>query len=106
MTEQPAEQLRATGLHKVFTLYNQGGLELPVLGGLYELMFGERRDGSFVEVGAFDGETYGNTACLADLGWRGVYVEPVAKACERCRARHAGTSRAHCHDLDRRLCKN
>jgi len=64
--------------------------QLPVLGGLYELMFGERRDGSFVEVGAFDGETYGNTACLADLGWRGIYIEPVPKACERCRARHAG----------------
>ena len=34
MTEQPKEQLRAIGLHKVFTLHNQGGLELPVLGGL------------------------------------------------------------------------
>jgi len=64
--------------------------QLPVLGGLYELMFGERVDGSFVEVGAYDGETYGNTACLADLGWRGLYIEPVPAACERCRARHAG----------------
>jgi len=28
------EQLRAIGLHKTFTLHNQGGLELPVLGGV------------------------------------------------------------------------
>jgi alpha-D-ribose 1-methylphosphonate 5-triphosphate diphosphatase len=34
MTAQPKEQLRATGLHKVFTLHNQGGLELLVLDGL------------------------------------------------------------------------
>jgi FkbM family methyltransferase len=66
------------------------GCQLPVLGGLYELMFGERADGSFVEVGAYDGETYGNTACLADLGWRGLYIEPAPDACERCRQRHAG----------------
>jgi alpha-D-ribose 1-methylphosphonate 5-triphosphate diphosphatase len=34
MTEQPREQIRATGLFKTFTLHNQGGLELPVLGGI------------------------------------------------------------------------
>ncbi|HVH81055.1 MAG TPA: alpha-D-ribose 1-methylphosphonate 5-triphosphate diphosphatase, partial [Stellaceae bacterium] len=33
MTEHPMEQLRAIGLHKVFTLHNQGGLELRVLAG-------------------------------------------------------------------------
>jgi FkbM family methyltransferase len=64
--------------------------QLPVLGGLYEVLFGERRDGTFVEVGAYDGETYSNTSCLADLGWRGVYIEPVPDAAARCRARHAG----------------
>src|SRR5258708_7219469 len=67
--------------------------QLPVLGGLYELVFGERTDGTFVEVGAFDGETYSNTSCLADLGWRGVYVEPVPGACARCRQRHAGNAK-------------
>lgn len=34
MTAHPSEQLRAIGLHKVFTLHNQGGLELPVLDGV------------------------------------------------------------------------
>ena len=67
--------------------------QLPVLGGLYEIMFGERADGTFVEVGAYDGETYSNTSCLADLGWRGVYVEPVPSSCARCRQRHAANPR-------------
>lgn len=34
MTGQAGEQLRAIGLHKGFTLHNQGGLELPVLAGV------------------------------------------------------------------------
>lgn len=67
--------------------------QLPVLGGLYEILFGERTDGTFVEVGAYDGETYSNTSCLADLGWRGVYIEPVPSSCARCRERHAANPR-------------
>jgi FkbM family methyltransferase len=63
--------------------------QIPLLEGLYERLFGRRADGWFVEVGAFDGETYGNTAQLADLGWRGLYVEPEPAAFERCRRRHA-----------------
>jgi FkbM family methyltransferase len=53
-------------------------------------VFGPRRDGTFVEVGAFDGDTYSNTSCLADLGWRGLYIEPVPKWAEVCRWRHRG----------------
>jgi len=34
VTAQPAEQLRAIGLHKAFTLHNQGGVELAVLNGI------------------------------------------------------------------------
>ncbi len=34
MTEQPREQIRATGLFKTFTLHNQGSLRLGVLGGI------------------------------------------------------------------------
>jgi FkbM family methyltransferase len=30
-----------------------------------------------VEVGAFDGITWSNTSCLANRGWRGLYIEPV-----------------------------
>jgi FkbM family methyltransferase len=67
--------------------------QIPVLGALYEQLFGQRADGCFVEVGAFDGETYGNTAGLADLGWTGLYVEPVPAAFEQCCRRHAANSR-------------
>src|SRR5579885_680685 len=67
--------------------------QIPILGGLYEHLFGERTDGTFVEVGAYDGETYSNTSSLADLGWRGVYVEPVPSSVARCRQRHARNPR-------------
>jgi FkbM family methyltransferase len=62
--------------------------QIPILGGLYETQFGQRTDGTFVEVGAFDGETYSNTVCLADLGWRGLYIEPVEYWWRQCRERH------------------
>src|SRR5258708_3379647 len=59
------------------------------LSELYESLFGRRTDGTFVEVGAYDGEQLSNTAGLADLGWRGLYIEPVAAYAELCRRRHA-----------------
>ncbi len=64
--------------------------QVPGLTELYERCFGFRREGVFVEVGAFDGEYVSNTSCLADIGWRGLYVEPVPQFADRCRARHAG----------------
>jgi FkbM family methyltransferase len=64
--------------------------QVPELSELYEAAFGQRRDGTFVEVGAFDGDTYSNTSCLADLGWRGLYIEPVPKFAQVCRWRHFG----------------
>jgi FkbM family methyltransferase len=63
------------------------------LAALYGRWFGARTDGSFVEVGAYDGETLSNTACLADRGWRGLYVEPVPDYAVRCRRRHARNPR-------------
>ncbi|HUA55512.1 MAG TPA: FkbM family methyltransferase [Candidatus Sulfotelmatobacter sp.] len=76
------------------SFYRQPHLcQIPVLGALYEQLFGRRADGCFVEVGAFDGETYGNTAGLADLGWRGLYVEPVPASFQQCLRRHAANPR-------------
>jgi len=62
--------------------------QIAILGALFETLFGQRTDGTFVEIGAFDGETFSNTSCLADLGWRGVYVEPVEGAHRKCVERH------------------
>lgn len=64
--------------------------QIPGLAGIYAAAFGERRTGTFVEVGAYDGETYSNTSFLADLGWHGLYLEPVPEHAVACLARHAG----------------
>ena len=50
-------------------------------------------DGTFVEVGAYDSETISNTSGLADLGWTGLYVEPVPSFASACAHRHAANKR-------------
>jgi FkbM family methyltransferase len=62
--------------------------QIAVLDALYQSVFGRKHNGTFVEVGAFDGESYSNTSGLADLGWRGLYLEPIPENAERCRQRH------------------
>lgn len=62
------------------------------LGTIYESVFGCKADGIFVEIGAHDGESYSNTSCLADLGWRGIYVEPEPDRVVRCRSRHSANN--------------
>jgi FkbM family methyltransferase len=63
--------------------------QIPELATLYELFFGQRSDGFFVEVGAYDGESFSNSSCLADRGWSGLMVEPVPAFAQKCRLRHA-----------------
>jgi FkbM family methyltransferase len=44
-------------------------------------LFGKKRGGTFLEIGAFDGETYSNTAMLErSYGWQGICVEPLPDA--------------------------
>lgn len=69
--------------------------QIPELATLYEIYFGKLRDGSFVEVGAYDGESFSNTSCLGDLGWRGLLVEPIPEFAQLCRNRHAKNSGIH-----------
>jgi FkbM family methyltransferase len=64
--------------------------QIPHLGELYQECFGKTRNGCFVEVGALDGECGSNTSCLADLGWKGFYIEPVPANFEKCKSRHEG----------------
>jgi len=64
--------------------------QIPGLGLLYEKYLGLTTEGCFVEVGAYDGEYVSNTCALADMGWKGFYIEPVPEYFERCRKRHAG----------------
>lgn len=60
------------------------------LGFLLSLFLGERQDGWFVEVGAFDGISFSNTYGLAERGWRGLLVEPIKSYADRCRNVHSG----------------
>ena len=62
------------------------------IGCLAELVathLGVRRHGCFVEVGAFDGETWSNTSFLADLGWRGLCIEAIPAYARTCMTRHS-----------------
>lgn len=58
------------------------------LNSIYMKYFGYPSKGFFVEVGAFDGESFSNTSCLADHGWNGIYVEPIEQHYNACLNRH------------------
>lgn len=60
--------------------------QIPSLAAIYEQYFG--LNGTFVEIGANDGEMASNTSCLADIGWHGKYVEPDIALAKQCMARH------------------
>lgn len=51
---------------------------------IYMDAFGFKRDGVFVEVGAHDGWHWSNTWGLAEIGWRGIYIEPVCDLYLEC----------------------
>ncbi len=65
---------------------------------VYEDIFGYKTDGFFVEVGAFDGEIASFTCHLADIGWRGHYVEPIKKYFQQCSRRHEKNN-VSCHNF-------
>lgn len=49
-------------------------------------IFGGRRRGYYIEVGAYDGVTFSNTYLLEQRGWQGILVEPSPEMAARCRA--------------------
>ena len=60
-----------------------------VLSDIYTKYFGPTKlDGRFVEVGASNGQDYSNTCWLADVGWYGLYIEPVVELANKCKKRH------------------
>jgi FkbM family methyltransferase len=68
--------------------------QIPDLADRYRELFGDlKTDGTFVEVGAYDGDAFSNTSGLADLGWAGLYVEPVPRYARACARRHAANGR-------------
>ena len=67
--------------------------QISNLDKIYKQYFSFRRNGTFVEVGAQDGEYSSNTSCLADADWSGFYIEPVPEYFELCKKRHAKNKR-------------
>lgn len=64
--------------------------QIKTLPAIYEQLFGpSKTDGHFVEVGAYDGESFSNTSGLADMGWNGLYIEPIKDLASKCASRHA-----------------
>ncbi|MDI9408737.1 MAG: FkbM family methyltransferase [Candidatus Pacebacteria bacterium] len=62
--------------------------DLPDFPTIIEPILGLRSDGIFVEVGANDGHN-SNCCGLADIGWQGVYIEPIADYALVCKLRHS-----------------
>ena len=70
-------------------MYNiSSDCQVSELNQIYTKYFGYPSKGYFVEVGAYDGEFVSNTSFLADLGWNGLYIEPVTEYYEKCFKRH------------------
>jgi len=51
--------------------------QIKDLGKIYLDYFGYIKNGFFIDVGAFDGLNFSNTAGLAKAGWSGIMYEPV-----------------------------
>lgn len=58
--------------------------QIPTLPIIYEETFGYITDGTFVDVGAYDGYQWSNTYELAVLGWAGVCIEPHPAYYAKC----------------------
>ena len=56
----------------------------------YILEYFKGKIGTFADVGANDGMTLSNTRALAELGWRGIFVEPSPKAFDRLKKNYDG----------------
>ena len=78
-----------TNVYRTRKLKLSKSCQIPNLKKIYRQVFGDCSSGTFVEVGAFDGESFSNTSGLADFGWQGLYIEPIAELAEQCKQRHA-----------------
>lgn len=76
-------------LEVVKIMYNiPSSCQISELGKIYSKYFPNIKDGTFIEVGAYDGNEFSNTSCLSDIGWNGLYIEPIEEFYIRCLNRH------------------
>ena len=67
----------------------QPSCQIPNAWWLFSMFLGERRNGYFVEVGAYDGVFVSNTWGLAVREWEGLMLEPVPHLARLCRDNHS-----------------
>ena len=58
--------------------------------------FGHKRNGCFVEVGAFDGVNLSNSYHFEQIGWTGVLIEPDPDKAALCRSNRPGSKTYQC----------
>jgi FkbM family methyltransferase len=58
---------------------------------IFEHFFPDKKEGFFVEIGAFDGVKYSNTYFFEQLGWHGICIEPVPWIYERLKTNRSCT---------------
>jgi FkbM family methyltransferase len=74
---------------KLFPFYEPvSTCQIPGLQGILAGVFGTKKDGTFVEVGANDGMAYSNTYQLAELGWKGLCIEPMPHLFQKLLVNH------------------
>lgn len=61
-----------------------------------DTFFGHKRDGFFVDVGAYDGVDLSNSYHFEQIGWTGVLVEPDPERAAHCRAARPRSHSFHC----------
>lgn len=67
--------------------------QIRTLHELYNTYIGYKKDGYFVEIGAFDGFNWSNTMPLITAGWSGIMVEPDPTNFKNLSARHGSNPR-------------
>lgn len=87
-----------------FGFYKIGNAQCPPLAEFYYNTFGEITDGTYVEVGAFNGVNWSATYALAKLGWTGLLFEPQKDKYNECRLTYThfkNVNVVNCAILDR-----
>lgn len=70
---------------------------------LYDLLFYSVRDGTFIEMGALDGERYSNTWFFEkEMGWRGLLIEGSPKNYEKLVGKRPEAVRVNAAVCDRK----
>lgn len=69
--------------------YSQNGTEQEVILDY----FSNKKDGKFLEIGAFDPFLFSNTRALVEMGWSGVMVEPDKVCMDRLKKEYSNNNK-------------